>query len=174
MVGHHGNTEGHSGAPHSGRGELMVTFADPLASDEACPANCEIFHKIKWVDRFSRNKTWRVVCSGDLAIKPWTEAECVVDLILVCAVQVSGKFVLYNRVILAWPHRPHRPHRHIGVEWCWMLLSTTIQLQSLLISHRAQLNPTLRRSPHAPCPECEPGYLVFLPTKNCKTWWPAG
>ena len=120
MVRHHGNTEEHSGTTHSRPGKLMATLANPLDSDGASPEKCGIFHKIKWVVTFSRNKTWRAVCSRDLAIKPWTEAECVVDLILVCAVKVSGKFVLYNRAILSSMDPPAPPAHWSDVGCYWV------------------------------------------------------
>ena len=56
MVGHHGNTEGHSGTPHSGRGELIITLAKPLDSDEAFQTKCERFHVIEWLEKCSRKK----------------------------------------------------------------------------------------------------------------------
>ena len=111
------------------------------------------------------------MCSRDLAIKPWTEAECVVDLILVCAVKVSGKFVLYNRVILSSMDPPAPPAHCSDVPCYWVQQShynPSASLTPLHTRHQAS-GPT-----QAPCAVCEAGQLVFLRTKNCKTWWPAG
>ena len=99
MVGHHGKTGRHSGATHSCPGNLRITIANSPDIGDTCPEKCEMFHFIKSLETFSRNKTWRAVCSRDLAIKPWTEAECVVDLILGRAPQVSGKFLVYRAAL---------------------------------------------------------------------------
>ena len=95
--------------------------------------------KQKGFKHFLAKKTWRAVCSRDLAIKPWTEAECVVDLILVCAVKVSGKFVLYNRAILS----SMAPPAHCNDVTCYWVQHSTQNT----IPHQSSHHSTQSTSP---------------------------